>query len=92
MLRPEFVRIYEKPLSSDAFSAFGRMNCAEHNAEVSEATRYLKEVLIPKFAKNLENFHGDKEMEFISIDGKNNPYGYMDWNSYKVIIPFHCGI
>ena len=53
LLRPEFVRMYHKPLSSDAFSCWGRCNSKIHNQEVREATQYLYDVIIPKFADEL---------------------------------------
>jgi len=34
LLRPEFLREYELPLSSDAFTRFGEDNAQEHNEEV----------------------------------------------------------
>lgn len=53
LLRPELVSRYPKPLSSDAFSLFGRDNSAEHDAEVVEATRFLLDKVIPDFAQAL---------------------------------------
>ena len=42
-LRPELVRAFGRPLSSDALSAFGKHQHKEHDLEVKEATRYLTE-------------------------------------------------
>lgn len=66
LLRPEFVKDYHKPLCSDAFSGFikgkkvqllahavGTAEEEESNNEIIEATNYLLNVLIPKFAKEL---------------------------------------
>ena len=53
LLRPEFVRLYPKPLSSDAFSCWGKCNSRVHNQEVREATEYLYREVIPNFAKEL---------------------------------------
>jgi hypothetical protein len=46
LLRPEFVKQYKKPLSSDAFSAFGRIGRQEHNKEVEEATKELAKAAV----------------------------------------------
>eukprot|EP01127_Copromyxa_protea_P011133 TRINITY_DN2779_c1_g2_i1.p1 TRINITY_DN2779_c1_g2~~TRINITY_DN2779_c1_g2_i1.p1 ORF type:complete len:1346 (-),score=201.42 TRINITY_DN2779_c1_g2_i1:119-3904(-) len=56
LLRPEFVKEYHKPLCSDAFSGFikGTAGEEEHNREIEEATNYLFNILIPKFAKELQ--------------------------------------
>lgn len=42
-LRPEFVRSYKAPLSSDAFSGFGKLENGyrDTGARVEEATAYL---------------------------------------------------
>lgn len=53
LLRPEFVASYEKPLSSDAFSAFGIHDHALHNAEVVQATTHLMTRVIPRLAASL---------------------------------------
>ena len=53
-LRPEFVKKYPKPLSSDSFSAFyhpaHKKERIADNREVQEATRFLYDALIPDFA------------------------------------------
>lgn len=56
LLRLEFVQQYYKPLCPDAFSGFIRTSEFEsiHNDEIREATNHLLNVLIPKFAKELE--------------------------------------
>jgi Clustered mitochondria/Translation initiation factor eIF3 subunit 135 len=54
MLRPEFVKRFRTPLSSDAFTGFGRHNSDEHNSEVAAATQYLLSTTIPTFAHELE--------------------------------------
>ena len=51
LFRPEFIKSYKIPLSSDGFSKFGKHNAKEHNTEIVEATKYLLEIMIPKFAK-----------------------------------------
>jgi hypothetical protein len=53
MLRPCLVFKYSTPLSSDAFSGFGRHNEEIHNAEVWLATKYMLDVLIPNLAQVL---------------------------------------
>ena len=60
LLRPEFLRKYKKPLSSDGFSAFASKGTDELEAEaqrnkdeIREATAYLLGVQIPRFARDL---------------------------------------
>eukprot|EP00026_Physarum_polycephalum_P001577 Phypoly_transcript_01579.p1 GENE.Phypoly_transcript_01579~~Phypoly_transcript_01579.p1 ORF type:complete len:1064 (+),score=124.40 Phypoly_transcript_01579:78-3269(+) len=53
-LRPEFVQSYDKPLSSDAYSAFGKHNQQIHNGEVAEATEHLLSKVIPALASELD--------------------------------------
>lgn len=51
LLRPEFVVKYHKPLCSDGFSRFIKGNDDHiHNAELQEATKYLRAVVVPDFA------------------------------------------
>jgi hypothetical protein len=48
------VKLYEKPLSSDAFSSFIALHdYKSDNREVVEATRNLIDFIIPKFAEEL---------------------------------------
>lgn len=56
LLRPEFVKTYHRPLSSDAFSNFGGAdNVGEgHDKEVQEATDTLLNAKIPAFAAWLD--------------------------------------
>lgn len=53
-------------LSSDAHSAFTRHspNKEQDNAEIKEATKHLHEVVIPNFAKKLENLSEKELTEF----------------------------
>ena len=55
LLRPEFLKMYDKLLCSDAFSGFiqGTPDEEEINADVHEATRYLLETHIPKMARRI---------------------------------------
>eukprot|EP01091_Cochliopodium_minus_P004832 TRINITY_DN1472_c0_g2_i1.p1 TRINITY_DN1472_c0_g2~~TRINITY_DN1472_c0_g2_i1.p1 ORF type:complete len:1451 (-),score=404.43 TRINITY_DN1472_c0_g2_i1:87-4439(-) len=66
LLRPEFLRKYLKPLSSDAFSAFGSDNIKENNLEVIEATKYLFKELIPNFAQDLNRRYSNSSTELLS--------------------------
>lgn len=50
LLRPELVDANPVPLSSDAFTGFGRVDSAIHNAEVRRATQELKFRIIPQCA------------------------------------------
>jgi len=54
LLRPEFVRRYPVPLSSDAFSAFSKDSTA--NAEITKATLLLYNKKVPEFVDFLLNF------------------------------------
>lgn len=53
LLRPCLVFKYIHPLSSDAYTGFGRDNEDVHNAEVWRATRYLQTILVPEMARAL---------------------------------------
>ena len=53
LLRPELVRQFDKPLSSDAFTLFGEHDSEKHDAEVREATEFLHNHIIPSFAISL---------------------------------------
>lgn len=55
LLRPEFLKMYDKMLCSDAFSGFiqGTTDEEEINADVNEATRYLLETHIPKMSRRI---------------------------------------
>lgn len=54
LLRPEFVRSCIKPLSSDAFTGFGRDRAIVHNTEVRKASNRLLEEVIPELCKALD--------------------------------------
>lgn len=56
LLRPEFVKTYPIPLSSDAFSPFNAVDprAKEHNDEVAVACHHLKTVRIPQFASFIQ--------------------------------------
>ena len=74
LLRPEFVRNYPIPLSSDAFSCWGKNGGEVHNPEVIEATIYLYDQLIPKFAIELANRENEPEIrltEMLHANGIN---------------------
>ena len=58
LLRPEFVRSYPKPLSSDAFSKFETVDATEHNEELRAATELLKTRHIPKLGRYLDSLEG----------------------------------
>ena len=53
-LRPELVKRAATPLSSDAFTLFGRHDAARHNEEVRAATRLLLEQAVPRVAAKLD--------------------------------------
>lgn len=51
LFRPEFVKQYKKPLCSDGFSNFLEIDEKYLNEDIREATKYLYEILVPKFIK-----------------------------------------
>ena len=54
LLRPEHVKLFSKPLCSDAYSGFiAKFNYKEDNAEIVEATDKLINHTIPAFAVDL---------------------------------------
>ncbi|GAM26590.1 hypothetical protein SAMD00019534_097650 [Acytostelium subglobosum LB1] len=57
LIRPELVKSNTKPLSSDAFTGWGKFdpNTHEHNYEVKEASYRLFLQVIPKFASFLQS-------------------------------------
>ena len=55
LLRLEFCQNYSKPLSSDAFSGFGRHNFRAHNDEVIEASLHLKSSVLPSIVRYLDS-------------------------------------
>ena len=57
LLRPELVKRFSVPLSSDAFTLFGEDNQQEHDSEVRAATNYLHNTIIPEFARLLDQDH-----------------------------------
>ena len=67
LLRPEFVRAYPIPLSSDAFSCWGKVGSAVHNKEVMEATQYLYDKVIPNFALELSQKDSESEIRLTEI-------------------------
>ncbi len=55
LLRAECVRSYPTPLSSDALSAWGAAGTArENNAEVKLASQWLRDVLVPQTALEID--------------------------------------
>jgi hypothetical protein len=57
LLRPELVSQYKSPLSPDAFSGFGAHDehYREHNAEVTEATNFLRHTVLTQFSEDLKS-------------------------------------
>ena len=63
LLRPELVKKFSKPLSSDAFSSFQRFDedKKEHNNDVIEATNMMMEKCVPKVAEIVNDL--EKELK-----------------------------
>ena len=72
MLRPEFVKSYNKPLSPDSFSNFGRLDSEIHNEEVKEATEQLHQRIsnISRDLKSNESLHPSSILEKLHSQGK----------------------
>lgn len=47
-LRPELVKIHTVPLSSDAFSPFGKLDQEIHNKEVEDAFKVLMYLVLAR--------------------------------------------
>jgi hypothetical protein len=62
LLRPELVSRFQKPLSSDAFTGWGRCGSDIHNTEVRQATQFLIDETIPSLAQKLLSFPGNPEL------------------------------
>lgn len=54
LLRCEAVRSFPQPLSSDALSRWGKVGGRENDAEVRQASEWLRKVLVPKCAMALD--------------------------------------
>jgi len=65
LLRPEFLKMYDKLLCSDAFSGFiqGTPDEDEITADIHEATRYLRETHIPKMAMRIYEMMKEARIE-----------------------------
>lgn len=80
-MRPEFVKTYPKPLSSDAFSKFAsnQEDSKDNNEEVRQATQLLLNDTIYDFATKLDcmqvdRIEGQKLTEFVHRAGINVRY------------------
>ena len=63
MFRPEFVMYYSRPLSSDCFTGWGKINKDKYNSVAIEATNYLYNNVIPKFANEIvSSFSSDDHL------------------------------
>jgi hypothetical protein len=60
--RPEFLRHYSKPISSDIYSGFGNENGMTHNLDGSEAFDYFYDIHLPNVACKLENESNLREL------------------------------
>ncbi len=67
LLRREFFQTWRVPLSSDAFSGFGRDRFMEHNDECIEASMFLKSTLVPRVVEYLDHIASDADS--YSLDG-----------------------
>lgn len=81
-LRPEFVRKYPLPLSSDAYSGMGNHNSEIHNTEVKEATMYLIHECLSKFKDKFEQ-HLKYEKINSNILGLSGLENVLKENVYK---------
>eukprot|EP01125_Pyxidicula_operculata_P021685 TRINITY_DN850_c0_g3_i5.p1 TRINITY_DN850_c0_g3~~TRINITY_DN850_c0_g3_i5.p1 ORF type:complete len:1493 (-),score=451.87 TRINITY_DN850_c0_g3_i5:231-4253(-) len=91
-MRPEWLRKYHIPLSSDAFSLFGQHDKVNHDQEVAKATEDLKKY-IPVWVKKVE-----RDMNI--LNSLNNVYNNNTDNGDKLkdimhaegINLFFCGV
>lgn len=81
-LRPEFVRKYNTPLSSDAFSPMGFHDQLIHNNEVKAATHYLLHESIVEFTERFESYLS-QDINNISIRNLAGLQSTLQHNVYK---------
>lgn len=80
-LRPEFVRKYDVPLSSDALTEVGEHDHIIHDDEVKKATKYLKTNVIREFTERFEAYlHQDASQYMIGLAGLHSS---LQQNAYK---------
>lgn len=78
LLRPELVKKFSKPLSSDAFSNIGIHDSALHNEEVKEAYEYLLNTVIHDCAKEVSSLCGSSsntDQHFTDVVSCLHKYG-----------------
>lgn len=81
LFRPEFLKLNPVPLSSDAFSQFGKDAISRvHNDEVRAATTRLELECIPAFAAHL-----DRRSKISSSEGGANPFDNLGGNGDAAI-------
>eukprot|EP01129_Flabellula_baltica_P012033 TRINITY_DN5373_c0_g1_i1.p1 TRINITY_DN5373_c0_g1~~TRINITY_DN5373_c0_g1_i1.p1 ORF type:complete len:726 (-),score=148.54 TRINITY_DN5373_c0_g1_i1:468-2645(-) len=63
MLRPEFVRLWPKPLCPDAFTKWQKNDPEreDNNIEIYKATQHLYNSTIPRFVEKLESIMGNRQ-------------------------------
>jgi hypothetical protein len=73
LMRPELAFKSSTPLSSDAYSAFGRHNHQEHNTEIDAISNQLIRDIIPIFGKELdENYRQHGQVIILSTTATKN--------------------
>lgn len=72
LLRPEFLRLYSKPLCNDSFTRFVMHDPLkqEYVREIEEATEFLQRVLVPRCSQALDNVMKGKVRNG-TVDGVN---------------------
>ncbi|EFA81515.1 hypothetical protein PPL_05504 [Heterostelium album PN500] len=70
LLRPEFLRTWEKPLNSDAFTGWSSCDPdqEQHNQDVADATKHLFDVVIRQAALELEARTEDEESFDVAVE------------------------
>jgi hypothetical protein len=83
LLRPEYLLNYGSPLVSDAYSGWGKLDprFKAHNAAVYEATQQLFRVVVPRFAKDLD------DIDRAHIQPKESMWSM--WKSIDLIATLH---
>src|SRR3990167_2054175 len=92
LLRPEFVRRYRIPLSSDAFSCWGKCNANIHDPEVRQATQFLYTTVIPEFAETLAKQESPNVWETVRLTELLHSSGINCRHLGRVrsALPAHC--
>ncbi|PRP88174.1 hypothetical protein PROFUN_03997 [Planoprotostelium fungivorum] len=71
LFRPQFLKKYRRPLSSDAFSSMGVHMQEIHNRDVVRATLFLEKKVVPRVSLELEQWFHSQIFEVSHLDENN---------------------